>query len=371
MTIIAVLALVLAAFPALMTAVNGRLLRPTRPRDVAPDTLVSILIPARNEEDNIAAALDAALATRGTAFEVLVMDDASTDRTGEIVAAFEARGRPVRLLRAPPLPPGWSGKAHACQRLAEAASGTHLLFVDADVRLGPEGAAALAAHAQGSGAALVSGVPQQRTRTLGELLTVPTINLLIWGYLPVWLMRSYPSPALGAGCGQLMLLERASYFKAGGHGAVRMSLHDGVRLPRVVREHGLKTDLVAGAGLASCRMYRGLAEACSGFSKNATEGMATAGALPVWTVLLAGGHVLPFALAMAALFGAGPVALPFAAALLSLATRAAVTLRTRENPVAILLHPVTVLVALAIQWAALLRPGSRGATWRGRVYADL
>ena len=124
------------------------------------------------------------------------------------------------------------------------------------------------------------------------------------------------------------------------------------------------TDLVPGDRLASCRMYRGFHEAWAGFAKNAHEGMATPVGLPVWTILLLGGHVLPFAL------------LPFRpgltlglAALASLATRAIVTLATRENPLSIPLHPFTVLVGLAIQWSVLLKIGTaRRAGWKGRLY---
>jgi hypothetical protein len=124
------------------------------------------------------------------------------------------------------------------------------------------------------------------------------------------------------------------------------------------------TDLVAGEHLATCRMYARFDEAWNGFAKNAHEGMATQVALPIWTVLLLGGHVLPFVL------------LPFSptppmtcAALVSLATRALVTIATRENAWSIPLHPGAILVGLAIQWSVLLRIGqARRAGWKGRLY---
>ena len=119
--------LLLATFPATMAVANLFLVRRAQGAP-APGALVSILIPARNEAANIAACLDAALAATGVAVEVVVMDDGSTDRTAEIVRAYAARDARVRLENAPPLPPGWTGKVHACARLAEAARGTHLLF---------------------------------------------------------------------------------------------------------------------------------------------------------------------------------------------------------------------------------------------------
>jgi hypothetical protein len=368
---LAILALVCAALPALLAWVNLSLLRTPEP-DLDVRAQVSILIPARDEAAVIAATVQAALASRGAAVEVLVGDDHSTDDTAAIVSGLAVQDTRLRLVPIPPLPQGWTGKNHACARLAEAAQGTHLLFVDADVTLAPGAAAALAAHARRTDAALVSGVPRQRMGSLGERLTVPMINFLLVGYLPMAMMRASLRPSLGAACGQLVLVTRAAYQEVGGHGALRASLHDGVLLARLFRQAGLRTDLVAGHALATCRMYRGFGQAWAGFSKNAHEGMATPRALPLWTLLLAGGHVLPWALLGLALFGigSGPAAfLAFAAALVSLATRAAITLVTREPAGTILLHPLAVLVALAIQWAALLRRKGAGTPpWKGRSY---
>ena len=361
--------LALAALPAGLGAANLRALRAPEPGEPEPGTLVSILIPARDESGNIGEALAAARASVGVPVEILVMDDHSTDGTAEIVRTHAAADPRVRLESAPPLPAGWGGKNHACQRLAEASTGTHLLFVDADVRLAPHAAAALTAHAQGGGWALVSGVPRQETRTAGELLTVPMINFLLLGYLPTGRMRASTQPSLGAACGQLLLVEREAYLAAGGHAAIRGRIHDALALVRRIRAAGRRTDLVAGDGLAHVRMYESFGEAWAGFLKNAHEGMATPAALPVWTVLLAGGHVLPPALTVAALAGAGPLWPPLLALALSLGLRLAITLRTRESLWSVPLHPLAVATALAIQWTALARAlRGRPPVWKGRAY---
>jgi hypothetical protein len=369
MTALAIVALVLAALSAGIGGLNLWLVRTPGKRPVATGTLVSILIPARNEESNIGDAIAAALASTGVDVEVVVMDDGSTDRTPEIVAGFAARDPRVRLAHAPPLPAGWTGKVHACQRLADAANGTHLLFVDADVRLAPQSAARLVGHLQASGFSMVSGVPRQITRGIGEILTVPMINLMMLGYLPVAGMRAKPNPGFGAACGQLIMVDRAAYCSVGGHGAIHDCLHDGLKLARLFRRNGLMTDIVAGHELATCRMYRSFDESWDGFIKNAHEGMATPVQLPIWTVLLGGGHILPFILAPFALAGLAPLWLVLAALALSLGLRAAITLRTRESLWAIPLHPAIVAVGLAIQWSSLLRV-RRGlsAGWKGRVY---
>ena len=364
MTVLGFVLLALAALPFALVLVNLRILRATPHRAPQGDILVSILIPARNEAHNIGPALDAALGSTGVSVEILVMDDGSTDATAGIVHAHAARDGRVQLLTAPPLPEGWTGKVHACHHLAQEARGSHLLFVDADVRLSPHAAAALAGHAQATGSGLVSAVPRQIMRSLGELLTVPAINLLLLGYLPMALMRKSHDPGFGAACGQLMLAERGAYRASGGHAAIRSRIHDGIHLARLFRRKGFMTDLVPGERLASCRMYARFDDAWGGFAKNAHEGMARPVALPVWTLLLLGGHVLPFVLLPFA--PTIPIAL---AVLLSLAARAFVTIATRENLWSIPLHPFTVLVSLAIQWSVLLRiGGARRAGWKGRLY---
>ncbi|MXQ11284.1 glycosyltransferase [Microvirga makkahensis] len=364
MTVLTLILLVLAAFPAGLTVVNLAVLSRTPHAPARGRTLVSILIPARNEAANIGPAVEAALASRGVDIEVLVMDDGSTDATAEIVRSMASGDSRIRLLIAPALTEGWTGKVHACHHLSKHARGTHFLFVDADVRLTPHAANLLSGHAQATGAGLVSAVPRQIMKSPGEWLTVPAINLLLLGYLPMGLMRASAHPGFGAACGQLMLVEREAYGASGGHAAIRSLIHDGIQLARQFRRSGFMTDLVPGDRLASCRMYTRFADAWNGFSKNAHEGMAKPVALPVWTILLLGGHVLPFALLPLA-----PTWPVVSAALLSLATRAMVTVATRENPLSILLHPFTVLTSLAIQWSVLLRIGrARRAGWKGRLY---
>lgn len=355
------IALALALLPIIFGTIN--LWRMPRLHGL-PDagTRVSILIPARNEAANIAACLDAALASTGCAIEVLVMDDGSTDATAAIVRSHAARDARLRLLAAPPLPPGWTGKVHACARLAEAATGTHLLFIDADVRLAPHAAAAMAAHSRKQTIAMVSGVPRQIIRGVGEGLTVPFINFLLICYLPFGGRAAHRKASLAAACGQLILVDRAAYGAIGGHAAIKGVLHDGIALARRFRDRGFDTDIVDGTPLATCRMYEGFAHAWGGFMKNAREGMATPIGLPIWTVLLAGGHLWPWALL--------PADEAILTILLMFALRAAVTWRTGEPWWTVPLHPLTVLVALAIQWTALARSAlGIKAGWKGRAYA--
>ncbi len=369
MIVLVLVAVFLAAVPAAMLFANLRLYRPApMPGDDVPS--ISVLIPARNEEASIAAAVEAALASRHVDLEVIVLDDHSEDRTAELVRSLCEKDSRVRLLAAPDLPPGWCGKQHACHVLARAARMPLLVFLDADVRLGPDGLARLAAFQALTDADLVSGVPFQETKTLLERLLIPLIHFVLLGFLPLSRMRRYTSPSYAAGCGQLFLARRKAYEQIGGHAAIRTTLHDGIRLPRAFRAAGKKTDLCDATDLASCRMYRNAAEVWRGLAKNATEGLAAPGRIVPATVFLLGGQVLPFVLlAASAWLSPVEIALAALAALLAYAPRVQSALRFRQSALGAALHPLGVLLLVSIQWYALLRRlVGRPATWKGRSY---
>ncbi len=355
-------ALGLAALPLAVAVSNLKRLR--RPSPATGRPRVSVLIPARNEAGNIADAVACVLASRDVELELLVLDDGSTDATPQILVAIPD-GRLRVLTGGGVLPAGWSGKQHACARLGAEAQHELLVFVDADVRLAPDALSCLAGFMQHDpSVALASGVPRQITRSWSERLLLPLIHLLLLGYRPQAFDHGQTQPGFAAGCGQLFIARADAYHAMGGHAAIRASLHDGLTLPRAFRRHGLPTGLFDATELASCRMYDSARSLWEGLSKNATEGMATPVALPVWTILLGGGHVLPLALLLLAPSPPAAAAVACNAALrLLLARRFGQSLRS------VAAHPAGVLSLLVLQWSALLRArAGRPAIWRGRVY---
>jgi hypothetical protein len=362
--------LILAAVPALLYLANLWVYRPA-PSPHGDDTpAVSVLIPARNEERSIVASVESALASRGATIEVLVLDDHSEDKTAALVARITERDPRVRLLSAPPLPPGWCGKQHACHVLAQAARYPVLCFLDADVRLEPDALARLEACRKQSGASLVSGIPYQETETFLERLVIPLIHFILLGFLPMAWMRRSRHPAFAAGCGQLFLADREAYEQVGGHAVIRETLHDGIRLPRAFRAAGRRTDLCDLTDLARCRMYRGAGELWHGLAKNATEGLASPGMIGPASLLLLGGQVQPFALlACSAWLSPDAGMLAASAAGLAYLPRLMGVLRFRQSLLGALLHPVGVSLLLVIQWYALMKSLiGRPATWKGRSY---
>lgn len=371
-----IVACLLASIPALNVAWNLWLYRRAPRLGSGPfdggksRPFVSVLIPARDEEKNIEKAVRSALANRDVDLEVVVMDDDSSDATADIVRGLAAEDNRVRLVSAPALPQGWCGKTHACARLSEHAAGDYLLFVDADVELSPDAAGRMVAQLESSGTDLISSVPRQITGTVLERTIIPLIHFVLLGYLPLAGMRNLQDASWAAGCGQLFMARRDAYETAGGHEAFQGFRHDGLWLPRVFRRAGFKTDLFDASDLAVCRMYDRDPDLIQGFTKNATEGMATPVAIVPWTVLLVGGQVLPFLLLpfidpMSSAISTKVVLLAIGMVMI---TRFALTIRFKQSFLGSLLHPVGILLIVAIQWFALFQSFSgKTIAWKGRV----
>lgn len=359
-------AVTLAAIPAALFFWNLLYFR-RLPSATETGASLSVLIPARNEEASIRAALDSVLTNRGVELEVIVCDDGSTDRTAAIVEDAASKDQRVRLLRAPRLPPQWCGKQFACHTLASEARHPILCFLDADVRLRPDALARMTQSMSRRRISLLSGFPRQITIGLVEQLLIPLIHFVLLGYLPMVFARYTRFAAFAAGCGQLMMVRADDYSSTGGHSAIRQSLHDGIQLPRLFRKSGLRTDVFDATDAAECRMYATAGDVWLGLSKNATEGMAAPVAIFVFTALLAGGQLLPWALAAAE---GWTVALAAAVGLTYLPRIYGVA-RFQQPWLGAVLHPVGVVGLLAIQWFARVRAWrGRPAVWKARQYSN-
>ena len=346
-----------ALLPLVMTLLNlPRLRRLPKQFGITP---ISVLIPARDEEDTIAEAIQTVLASQGVVLELIIVDDNSSDRTLNILQSYDDPR--LQVFSAPALPAGWCGKNHACSVLAEAAQYDLMVFLDADVRLSPDALSRLSGlMSDQPDVAFLSGVPRQITGTFLEWLLLPFIHVLLVGYLPMAFDKR-KDPAFAAACGQLVMVRSDAYRTGGGHAAIRHRLHDGLALARQFRKQGFKTALFDATDIASCRMYRSAGEVWNGLLKNATEGMATPRGLPVWTLLLGAAQVLPFFLPW--------TKVTRLAGGMTLLTRSLIAYRFQQGWRTVLLAPVGTAALLLLQWQALI--GERlgyAPRWRGRSY---
>ncbi|MCH1495124.1 MAG: glycosyltransferase [Rubripirellula sp.] len=378
-TILTCIALTIALIPALLTLANLPLycLKAKQQQDsgdctrTAPKTRgVSILIPARDEASGIETCIEHALKAEVENLEVIVLDDHSTDETAAIVNRIADTHKNVRLIAGKSLPKNWNGKQYACHQLAENASSEHLLFIDADVRLQPDGINQLLAHLEQRNLDLLSAFPKQEMKTWLECWILPLMHLILLGYLPIKRMRMSRDPAYAAGCGQLFLAKRSAYQSTGGHQAIRDSRHDGLMLPRLFRSANLATDIIDGTEIATCRMYHCAAEVLRGVLKNAHEGIARPKLIALFTILLLGKTLLPTITLLLGIIEKNHLVTTLSVATLAIAhlPRCITARRFKQSFAAIPFHVPAVILFITLQWIALTCHSlGYSFAWRGRT----
>ncbi len=334
---------------------------------------ISVLIPARNEEKNIEAALRSILANDYSGYEVIVMNDHSTDHTASIVERLATMHPNLRLVEAPLLPHGWCGKQHACFQLAKLAKGDLIAFLDADVRLSSDAIGRMVGFMDHNKAALASGVPRQSFGSFADRLLIPQIHFVLLGFLPIWAMRRFKMPSMSGGCGQLFIAQRLAYDVCGGHSKLPESLHDGLKLPRAFRDAGFPTDLFDATDIASCRMYTSNSETVLGLGKNAHEGLGAKGTIVPMTGMLLLGQVAPTILLMLDMVSGSAISWSVMAAVIAAYLPRMIAVKRFKQPlVSALLHPISIVGLLSIQWMAFFRHRSgKPSSWKGRTYADV
>lgn len=227
---------------------------------------VSVIIPARNEELNIERVVRS-VAAQAQVREIIVVDDASADRTGETLARLRDEIPLLRTMRLDSVPQGWTGKSHAAATGAGIATGEWLLFTDADTEHLPGSLETLLARAEVAQAALLSLSPGQQTPTWWEKAIIPYVFVQLAGLFPFEKVTD-PASVCAAANGQYLLIRRSVYNKTGGFESVRGAILDDVELARRVKAAGGRIIFLPGAEWVRTRMYRTFRDMWQGWSKN-------------------------------------------------------------------------------------------------------
>ena len=271
-------------------------LRSVLPAEIsAPAPSVAVVVPARNEAGNIERCLTALSAQRYTALRIVVVDDQSTDSTASLAAAFAERDPHIRALRAPALPPGWTGKCHACSIGACAVpTADWLCFLDADVFAEPLLIASAVNAAEAATVDLLSLAPRHELKSFAERLMLPCGLYLLAFLRDVRAIEAAERPEVHV-TGQCMLIRRTAYDAVGGHAAVREAICEDVALAGLLKRSGRRIALQGGERLLSTRMYSGWRTLWPGLAKNlvellggprATISTAAGGLLLAWAAVL-------------------------------------------------------------------------------------
>lgn len=230
---------------------------------------VSVLIPARNEEDIIEDCIRSLCNQSYSNYEIIVLNDHSTDRTGEILERLSAEFSRLKVIQGGILPSHWIGKPHACHQLAMQSKGEYILFTDADTIHDSHSIASMIHFTIKNDIDMLSAVPKQQLHLFWEHVAVPFIHTLYLTYLPHDLIMKNPNPQFAAANGQALLFKRESYQEIGGHTAVANSIAEDIDLAIRMKTFGKKLCHASAGEIIACRMYRTSQDVFTGFSKNA------------------------------------------------------------------------------------------------------
>lgn len=326
---------------------------------------VSVCLPMRDEEANAERILASVTCELDNITEVVVLDDGSTDRTPEILRAFQVRypGQ-VRVVNGKTKPSDWRAKVWAMQQLSEAATRDTLVFIDADVHLAPGALASVLGAARQEQSDFFSIFPRQITTRSTDLLVDHVFTTLLH-LLPMQFVSEAAYPSAVAGCGQLQVITRSALSRIGGYASLRESLHDGLHSARLVKRSGGRVSFAYGADLVSCEMYPSFRDAWRGFTRNAFQASGSVLALVLTSAIMLGAFV------------AGPLLLLSGspAALVALSPTVALYLHYvfiasafDLRPDFVLRLPLSVVLSTAVLWWSFIKNklGIR-TTWRGRA----
>ena len=322
---------------------------------------VSILVPARNEEQNIQSLLNSVQKQDYKNFEMIILDDHSEDNTLNICREFAATDPRFRVLPGDELPKGWLGKNYACWQLARAAKGDYLLFLDAD-EIVSNGLLNNAIHRMKiNRLSLLTLFTNQLMLSAGEWLVVPLMHFLLLNLLPIRLVRLSGNPAFSAASGQFMLFEAQNYHQNQWHALVKHKVVEDIEIMKLVKAYKFRGEALLANGYIHCRMYRGLGQALDGFSKNLLAGFNNSVlSLSMYMLLVFFG---PFAIAYYLDFQL----LIFAVGLIIL-SRIMISLSCGQNPfLNIILHPLQMLMLLVLSVLSMKKHFTKTITWKGRT----
>jgi glycosyltransferase involved in cell wall biosynthesis len=345
------------------TAVNIRRMRrlPDDPSTVSER--VSVLVPARNEARRITPTIRSLLAQQRLPYlEVLVLDDGSDDGTADVVRDVAAGDPRVRVLTGAPLADGWLGKPHACRQLADAATGSVLCFVDADVTLHPLAVVAAVRLLREARLDVVSPYPRQLADGTGPRLVQPLVEWSWLTTLPLGVAERSARPTLAAATGQFFVVDRGAYLRAGGHGAVAQDVLDDVALLRAVRRTGGRGVPVDGSRHATCRMYEDWDDLYAGYTKSLWRAFGGGAGSAATVAALGVLYVVPPVAAVVS--GSRVGAVGYAAGVLG----RMIVARTTGQPVLpdVLAHPASIAALGWLTAASWQRRRAGSLQWKGR-----
>jgi chlorobactene glucosyltransferase len=338
--------------------------------------LISILIPARNEEKNIRKCLLSLINQDYDNTEILVLNDNSTDETAKIVEEISNINKNVKLINGKPLPEGWTGKTYACYQLFKKSKGKYLFFTDADTVHKKESVSSAVSCLVEEKLDLLSACPEQVMKSFHERMVINLTNFQIL-IPPLIFIRKSKIPVFGSGIGSLMIVKRNIYCSMKGHRGIKNSCVEDTAISKLFIRKGYKFMIFNGRRIYSTRLYNNFSEIYEGFCRIFLGNFNSKFTVSLIILVMFVFFLLPFIL---------PAFLPFIEfrtsslfytnllmglfqILTILLTRTMATIKINGKIIDIFLHPISIFYMVFMNSKLLFQKrGKSQISWKGRMY---
>lgn len=330
--------------------------------------LISVLVPARNEERNIRRCLSSLLKQDYPNLEIIVLDDNSCDKTPEIVREFCEKYSNLKLIKGKELPKNWTGKNWACYQLAQEAKGEWFVFTDADTRHSPNSISSAYAIAIKNNSPFLSYLPGLINKRLSEALLLPIIHFAFLVLYPLRLIANSKDPRFSVAIGPFILIKKDFYHKIGGHESIKKEVVDDLAIAKRAKTFGGKTILADGSDVMHVRFYQGFREIWKGFSKNAFGAFGDYPQIAIpFLILIYILFVYPYFSFFRAVRVGEFISIPAIQILIISLIRVILSIRCKTNMLLGLFHPIAILIWILIVLNSLrIWLIKKGIEWKER-----
>ena len=340
---------------------------------LAQNPLMSILIPARNEEENIKRCIISLTKQDYKNIEILVLDDNSTDDTVRIVLELSQKDPRIKLYSGGPLKKGWLGKSYACWQLSKHARGDYLIFTDADTLHFPNSISGAVACLLRYNLDALSVFPKEIMVTFHERMMVPFGHYIILSLMPLYLIRKIKTALFCTAIGQFMLFKKEVYKKIGGHKSIKGKMLEDIKISKRVKSFGYKFMIFDGRSNVYCRMYRNFRGIVEGYSKVLFAVFDyKIYMISIAIILVAAIFLFPFLMLPIGILFDWPlvlIELIILQIIIILITKMILSLRFKCKAVDIILHPISIVYLILIAINSVLNTKiGMGVYWKGRIY---
>ncbi len=331
---------------------------------------ISVLIPVRNEEENIEQCVKSVLEQSYDNYELIVLNDNSTDKTDEILSRIS--NPRFQYKTGKEKPEDWVGKNFACHQLYQSAKGGYLLYIDADTKLEKNAISGIISFTEIYNPDLVSLMPKEEAVTFWEKITIPMLHFTVLTLLPMPLVEHTKKESLTMSNGQFMFFKKSFYEYIGGHESLKNKIVEDVWLGRKVKKSGGKLIFANGTDIISCRMYTSYNEIVEGFSKNIFPGLSFSFFGLVFVVLIYSSlYLLRFLLILISFIFSdnGLIYINLINIIIPVLIRIIQSFKLKLSSGYSLLHFLSVIIILKLaikSYKVYFR--KEGAVWKNRIY---